>query len=368
MREEEMIDRAWLEIDSQALLNNYQQIQAHVGRSKVMAVVKDLFYGLGADSILLLQENGVDFFATATIQEAIDLRRLGIDQDILILGYTHPDRFIELTQNDLHQTIVSYEYGLKIADFSKRVKPIKTHLKVNTGMNRLGVSYKELDKIVHLYQNTTLTINGIFSHLLASDEYSAEADQMNKDQIQRFDETIQALEDQGINPGLTHLYNSYGCIRFGEHQYDYCRPGLIFVGCPDAQGFKNCLNLMARVAMVKDVKKGQQIGYGIDHKMKQDATVATITIGYGDGLQRRLNQTNFEFSYRNKKLPLVGRMCMDQMMVDVTGLDIKEGEYVEVLNNDHDVYDMAKVLDTIPNEILTHLMTRLPRRSVNEEV
>lgn len=361
-----MIDRAWLEIDHQALLNNYQQIQNHVGRSKVMAVVKDLFYGLGHDSILLLQENGVDFFATATIQEAIELRQIGIDQNILILGYTHPDRFIELYQNDFHQTIISYDYGLELIDFSKRVHPLKAHLKVNTGMNRLGISYLDQDKILELYQNEHLHINGIFSHLLAADEYTDDANLMNQLQIERLDQTIDFLEQNDINYGITHMYNSYGCLRFGNHPYDYCRPGLIFVGCPDAPDFKNCLDLKARVAMVKEVKQDQQIGYGIDNKLSHDATIATITIGYGDGLERRLNKTNFQFSYKNKKLPLVGRMCMDQMMVDVTGLDIKEGDYVEVLSDEHDVYEMAKALDTIPNEVLTHLMTRLPRRSVNE--
>lgn len=369
MRDDAMIDRAWLEIDSQALLNNYHQIQKHVGRSKVMAVVKDLFYGLGADSILLLQEHGVDFFATATIQEAIELRQMGIDQDILILGYTHPNRFIELAQNDFHQTIVSLNYAQEIAEFSKRVRPIKTHLKVNTGMNRLGVHYEDKEEILKLYQNEHLTINGIFSHLLAADEYTAEADQMNKDQIERLDQTIDYLESHDINVGITHMYNSYGCLRFGDHPYDYCRPGLIFVGCPDAPDFQNCLTLKARVAMVKDVAKGQQIGYGIDHKMENNATVATITIGYGDGLERRLNQTGFQFSYKGKNLPLVGRMCMDQMMVDVSEVpELKEGDYVEVLNAEHDVYDMSKALNTIPNEVLTHLMSRLPRRSVNEEL
>lgn len=364
-----MLDRAWLEIDSAALLNNYQQIQNHVGRSKVMAVVKDIFYGLGKDSILLLQEHGVDFFATATISEALELRQIGIDQNILILGYTHPSRFRELAQNDLHQTIVSYEYGLEIAAFSKTQTPLKTHLKINTGMNRLGIHFNEKEKMLDLYKNPDLNITGIFSHLLAADEYSDEANLMSDTQIKRFDEVIHYLEAKHINPGLTHLYNSYGALRFGQHAYDYCRPGLIFVGCPDADGFQNCLSLKARIAVIKDVKKGQQIGYGINQKLDRDCTVATITIGYGDGLERRLNQTNFAFSYRGHQLPLLGRMCMDQMMVDVSGIDeIKAGDYIEILNGKHDVYAMAKALNTIPNEILTHLMARLPRRQVNEEV
>ena len=363
-----MIDRAWLEIDGAALLNNLEQIQNHVGRSKIMAVVKDVFYGLGIDSVLSLQERGVDFFATATIQEAIELRHAGIDQNILILGYTHPSRFIELVHNDFHQTILSLDYGQKILEFNKKSEaPIKTHLKVNTGMNRLGISYLEKDKILQLYKD--LEISGLFSHLLASDEYSDQANQMTQKQIERLDEVIDYLETHQVNVGITHMYNSFGCLRYGHHEYDYCRPGLIFVGCPEVPGFQNTLYLKARVAMVKEVKGGEQVGYGIENRIDKDMKIATVTIGYGDGLERRLNQTDFLVSVKGVPTPFVGRMSMDQLVIDVSQVeDIKEGDVVDILNGDHDVYDMARALDTIPNEVLTHLMTRLPRRNVNEEI
>ena len=213
-----MIDRAWLEIDAQALLNNYHAIQAHVGRSKVMAVVKDVFYGLGVDNVLLLQENGVDFFATATINEALELRHAGIDQNILILGYTHPSRFIDLVENDLHQTIVSKDYAQEIADYPDR---IKTHVKINTGMNRLGIRFDDLEGIKELFENKKLNILGIFSHLLAADEYTDEANKMNDLQIERFDSVLTFLDQNHINYGLTHMYNSYGCLRYGHHPYDF---------------------------------------------------------------------------------------------------------------------------------------------------
>ena len=364
-----MIDRAWLEINTSALIHNLHQIQKHVGRSKVMAVVKDLFYGLGIDSILALQENGVDFFATATIDEAIELRQAGIDQNILILGYTHPSRFHELLDNNFHQTIISYEYGNSLADFSLKNGPIKTHLKVNTGMNRLGVHFQEKDKILELYNNENLIVNGVFSHLLAADEDTDEAKTMSNLQIKRLDEVIDFLHDENVLIGLTHMYNSYGCLRFGHHEFDYCRPGLIFVGCPDDPDFQNVLTLKARVAMVKDVKANQQIGYGIDHKMTRDAKVATVTVGYGDGLERRLNQSVFMPTFKGQPTPFLGRMCMDQLMVDVSGIDdIKEGDIIDIVSDEHDIFEMANGVGTITNEVLTHLMRRLPRRSVNEEI
>ena len=359
-----MIDRAWLEIDAQALLNNYQQIQNRVGRSKVMAVVKDVFYGLGVDSVLTLQEHGVDFFATATISEALELRHAGIDKNILVLGYTHPSRFIELVQNDLHQTIISYDYGLKIETFHER---IKTHLKINTGMNRLGVNYKEREKILDLYNR--LEISGVFSHLLASDELTEKGRDVTKLQIQRMDEVVDFLESHNVDVGFTHLHNSYGCLNYGEYQYDYVRPGLIFVGCPDAKNFQNALTLKARVAMVKDIKKNEQIGYGAENTVPRDMRVATVTIGYGDGLERRLAETDFTPSIGGVACPFVGRMSMDQCVVDVSNVDnVKEGDVIEFLNNEHDVFKMAEALNTIPYEILTHMMSRLPRSNINEEL
>lgn len=358
-----MNDRAWIEVNQENLLSNLELIQKSAGRSKIMAVVKDNCYGLGLDAILLLQEQGVDFFATATISEAITLREAGIDQNILILGYTDPRRFNELVQYQLHQTLISKEYALEIADYSSKHQPIACHLKINTGMNRLGIKYDELDEMISLYQNDNLNITGIFSHLFVADELNDEGEELTLLQINRFKEVIKLLEQNNINVGLTHLYNSYGLLFYSDtEQFDYCRPGLIFNGCADYPGFKNVLTLKAKIVMVKEVLEDQYVSYGFVGHLDAPKKIATVGIGYGDGLERRLNQTDYSFTVNNQLVKPLGRMCMDILMVDVTEVDnVKAGDVVELINDKHTVFDMAKALDTIPYEILTHLMGRLPR-------
>lgn len=360
-----MNDRSYLEIDGQALRHNYEQLLLKSHGSKIMAIVKDQFYGLGLDAIILLQELGCDFFAVSTLDEAIELRRIGIDQKILILGYTDPDRFHELVTYDIEQTVISDSYSLKMIEFGQHHTLLKGQIKINTAMNRLGFkidTFEQLESIKDLYLNSSIDITGTYSHLLASDEYSQEALRMNEFQISEYDRVLDYLHNNNITVGHTHLYNSYGILNYGHHAYEYTRPGLIFAGTPDDPDFKNVLSLYARVAMVKTVKAQSQIGYGIDNKTEKDCKIATITVGYGDGLSRATHKTNFKYKYKEHYLAPVGRMCMDQLMVDVSAVDeIMENDYIEIIGEGHDIYQLAKELDTIPNEVLTHFMPRLPK-------
>ncbi len=360
-----MKDRSYLEIDGQALKHNYEQLLVKSHGSKIMAIVKDQFYGLGLDAIIYLQELGCDFFAVSTLDEAIELRRIGIDQKILILGYTDPDRFNELITYDIEQTVISQSFSKLMVEFGKKQSPLKGQIKLNTAMNRLGLkidTVEQLEVIKELYTNPFIDITGTYSHLLASDEYTQEALSMNDYQISEYDRVLDYLHENQITVGHTHLYNSYGILNYGQHAYEYTRPGLIFAGTPDDPDFKNVLSLYARVAMVKTVNAHAQIGYGIDNKTEKECRIATVTVGYGDGLSRATHKTNFKYKYKEHYLTPVGRMCMDQLMVDVSAVDdIKENDYIEIIGEGHDIYQLAKELDTIPNEVLTHFMPRLPK-------
>ncbi len=360
-----MKDRSFLQIDGLALKHNYEQLLLKSHGSKIMAIVKDQFYGLGLDAIILLQELGCDFFAVSTLDEAIELRRIGIDQKILILGYTDPDRFHELITNDIEQTVISESYSFEMIEYGKKHTAIKGQIKLNTAMNRLGFKIdtpEQLAVIKELYSNPFIEITGTYSHLLASDEYTEEALKMNDFQISEYDRVLDYLHENNITVGHTHLYNSYGILNYGHHAYEYTRPGLIFAGTPDDPDFKNVLSLYARVAMVKSVQAHAQIGYGIDNKTIRDCKIATVTVGYGDGLSRATHKTNFKYKYKDYYLTPVGRMCMDQLMVDVSDInDIVENDYIEIIGEGHDIYQLAKELDTIPNEVLTHFMPRLPK-------
>lgn len=355
-------DRAWIEVSLSALKNNLIQIQNHVGSSKIMGVVKDNFYGLGTESIKALETWGVDFFSVSTMDEAIALRQLGIKSDVLILGYTNPHRFHQLQQYDLQQTIVSPEFYQEMVNYGLQHTPLKGQIKINTGMNRLGIKASDRVLIQAILSNPACQITGIFSHLLAADEFTPEAKRLTQLQIQRYQETIDYCQSLNLNYGMTHLLNSYGSLFYGETAFDYVRPGISFVGCPDVAGFKNVIKVKSTVAMVKQVQKGEQLGYGAEHKAPHDMRVATITIGYGDGLLRHLNKTGHPLMLDGKICHLIGRMCMDQSLIDVSHLpNVKAGDIVEIISDEYDVFHMARELGTIANELLCHLNARLPK-------
>lgn len=358
-----MKDRAWLEIDAQALKHNLKKIEEYSGRSKIMAVVKDQAYGLGLDAVFLMQELGIDYFAVATIDEAIELRSIGIIYPILIFGYTHPSRFNDLVTYDITQTVVSIDYFEDLVSFNK---PLNVHLKINTGMNRLGITC-DVSIVEKLFNHSTITVTGIYTHLLSADQPGLGHDKAI-DQLTKFDLLLNQLDSLSLNYGITHVLNSAGIVFFGQsHSYDYVRPGLILASSGGFDDLRNVLSLKARIAMVKHVEAHQNVGYGIENVLNHPSDIATVTIGYGDGLSRALGKLNYEILVNNTKCPIVGRICMDQLLIDVSQVKVKQDDIASLLYDGFDVNEMAQLLDTIPNEILTHFTSRLERILVNED-
>ena len=366
-------DRAWIEIDAQKLEHNLRKIENAANGSKVMAVVKDQFYGMGMDTIVHLQNLGVDHFAVATIDEALQLRFGGISKPILILGSTEQARFLELHQYDLTQSIVTHDLGKNLLDFAEKHQiQIKTHIKINTGMNRLGLkadNNSDYQKIKGYYQNEFLKVLGTFTHLLAADQYDDEGDRVCRLQLERFNQFLEHLQSEQINPGITHVYNSAGIERYSqEFVYDYCRPGLFFSGTKTVSGYEICFSLKAKIAMVKEVKAKSQVGYGYENKINKTSKIATVSIGYGDGLRRNLFKTNYRPRVHNQACPLVGRICMDLLMIDVSQVkSVKVGDVVDLIDENFSLEEVAELLDTIPNEIMTQFNKRLPRILVQQE-
>lgn len=352
-----MNKRAWIEINSQNLLSNLNVLKETNHNHQVMAVVKDNFYGLGIDAIKLVVANGVNFLAVSTLDEAINLRKNNIQTDILILGYV-PIECLDLVEKyNLIQTLISYDYAQKC--FEKKLK-IKYHLKINTGMNRLGINYLCLNEIKWCYQN--LDVTGIFSHLLAADQFLEIAHNFNLEQINRYNQVLNYLKAKNINPGITHLFNSAGALLYGQqYNYDYVRPGIAFCGDKNFQQLKPVINLVAKISDIKLLDCNQHFGYGIENITNKQTKIATITIGYGDGLFRALANNHYLVEINNQLCPLIGRICMDQALVDVTEADVNLNDVVYLLNSRLTIDDMAKCLNTIPNEIMTHLNIRLER-------
>lgn len=356
-----MMDRAFLEVNLSALRHNLEQIQKFSGQSKIMAVVKDQCYGLGLETVLFLQDEGIDFFAVASLSEAIELRDVGIDQEILIFGYTSPERFGDIIKYDLIQTAFSLEYLLKLDAYNEN---IRVHIKVDTGMNRTGIQC-DVDILKQVYQLKQVSIEGIYSHLLSADQ-PKDGHQKAVEQIEMFKQLLDELQALEIEVGLTHMHNSAGIYYFGQtYQFDYVRPGLLLASDAEMKEFQKIISLKARVAMVKDVAKGEQIGYGIENVLSKDTRVATIAIGYGDGLQRRLATFGYKVKIKHQLCPVLGRICMDQMMVDASGLDVHEGDIATLLDREFSIYEMARMLDSNENQILVQILPRVERVLIN---
>ncbi len=361
------LQRAAKEFSAPALLHNLQEIKRLIpAKTKVMAVVKADAYGCDAQLVArTLERVGVDFFAVATIEEAIELRRAGIKSRLLILGYTSAQRAKELNRYSLIQTIVSEAHGQALA---RTGFPIECHLAVDTGMHRLGVA-PDLETVRRLYALPSLKITGIFSHLGSSDQLDTASILRTQAQIICFDDLLAGLSARNIAYGLTHLQSSYGILNYPEKQYDYVRPGILLTGSlsvpnePTKQkiNVQPILTLKALLVDKKTVAAGEAIGYGLATVFDRPTTIGIVSIGYCDGVPRALSNQGFQLSYQGVLLPQVGLICMDMLLIDLTDYpELAVESWLEVINDWTNTADQAQ---TIPNELISRLGSRVPSMS-----
>ncbi|MBP3853156.1 MAG: alanine racemase [Erysipelotrichaceae bacterium] len=378
--------RAWLEIDPQAIKHNVREVEKLVGQTKIMGIVKANAYGHGMELCAkALRDAGVDFFGVATVEEAVELRRAGITEEILVLGYTPMVQVPLLKEYDIIQTMVSAEYAEKVNAWAKQNGTrIRAHCKVDTGMNRIGIQYQDqtkcFDQIVSVYTQPNVNVEGIFSHFPVSDDLAQEPKQFTLHQIELFEEVLHRLKEQGIKPGITHIQNSYGILNYKDLGYDYCRPGLLYMGVTsddsipiDSQpDFIPALSLYANVSEVKWVQPGMSVSYGRHFRAQKPTKVASISVGYADGLPRLVSNQSLQILVKGIRCPLIGNICMDQCMVDVTEVEqIQEGDVVCVIGQENHqrvtVDEISRKAKTINNETLSALGARLPRIIKGEE-
>ena len=361
------LQRAAKEFSAPALLHNLQEIKRVIpSTTKVMAVVKADAYGCDAQLVArTLERVGVDFFAVATIEEAIELRRAGIKSRLLILGYTSAQRAKELNRYSLIQTIVSEAHGQALA---RTGLPIECHLAVDTGMHRLGVA-PDLETVRRLYALPSLKITGIFSHLGSSDQLDTASILRTQAQIICFDDLLAGLSARNIAYGLTHLQSSYGILNYPEKQYDYVRPGILLTGSlsvpnePTKQkiNVQPILTLKALLVDKKTVAAGEAIGYGLATVFDRPTTIGIVSIGYCDGVPRALSNQGFQLSYQGVLLPQVGLVCMDMLLIDLTDYpELAVESWLEVISDWTNTADQAQ---TIPNELISRLGSRVPSMS-----
>ncbi len=342
-----MGNRVWVEIDTKAIEHNYEVIKQKAGNAKICCVVKDNAYGHGADKLSLIYEKlGASYFAVSNIDEAIALRNNGIKTPILILGYTNVEDAYLLNKYDISQCVYSLIYAKQLNE--KGIK-IKCHLKVDTGMNRLG--FKDISEMKQAYNLNNLLFEGIFTHFAYSENKES-----TRTQFQIFDNAIKELEKDNITFKIRHCANSASIFRYPEYNLDMVRPGIVLYGLGGYPELKQALTMHSIISHIKYIEKGETVGYNRTFVADKRIKVATIPVGYGDGFLR-VNKDKNTISINGKKARILGNICMDQMMVDVSDIDVNLLDEVIIYD---DLEEYARNINTISYELICSINHRVP--------
>lgn len=367
--------RSWIEIDLEAIRHNVNAILALLeDKSQFMAVVKADGYGHGAVKISqLLNTMGITSFAVATLGEAIELRENGIIGDILILGYTDPIQAKSLKKYHLIQTVVDYTYGKAL---NLQNVDVDVHIAMDSGMHRLGNS--DISEIEKIYQLRYLHVKGIFSHLCVCDERRKESKEFTQKQLDTYFYMIQELIKKGYNVGKTHIQSSYGLLNYPYIHCDLVRIGIAMYGVYSSLHditvskiiLKPALTLRSKIVLIRNVDKDETIGYGRTYKTNQKKIIAVVPIGYADGIPRSLSNKG-KVIVNGQFASIVGRICMDQLMIDVTDIDVHNGDIVTIIGKDgksiQGIEELADQTNTISNELLSQIGKRIPRIYIGEK-
>lgn len=359
------------DIDLDAIRKNIKAIKKGVRKeTKTCAVIKANGYGHGAVPIAQYVADLVDFFAVATIEEALELRAAGIKLPILILGYVHHQWNQEAIKKDIRLTVYDYEMAKKISDAAAAVKKhAKIHIKLDTGMSRLGLPANDesIQLIKKIKALPNIEIEGLFTHLFAADERS-KASAMK--QIITFGEFMNDLAKAGISVPIKHCSNSAAAINLRHANFDMVRLGIAMYGLYPSKYVKSitlkpALSLKSHITMVKSIKAGQSVSYGATWTAEKDTDVATIPVGYADGYMRLLSNRGHVLIH-GKKAPIIGRVCMDQLMVDVSRIPkVKQFDEVVLIGSQKDgvitAEELAEQAETINYEIVCSVSERVPR-------
>lgn len=370
--------RAWAEIDLAALRQNARALQELLPEGcALMPALKADAYGLGAPAIAgALYGLGIRAFCVATAQEAAVLRKSGIGGTLLVLGYTHPALFPLLAEYRLTQTIFSEEYARQLASYGRG---IHTHIKIDTGLHRLGEPHENTGEVLRMLACKGMHVTGIYSHLAAADSRDAGAVALTQAQIERFFRLLRRLEAAGYRPDA-HLQGSYGLLNYPVAGCRYARVGNALYGAiyqegllrgEEAPRLRPVLSLKARVTQMQTVPAGESIGYGLGCIAKRDTRAAVLSIGYADGVPFTLANGRGYVLLRGRRAPILGKLCMDQMMVDAT--DIPEaapgGEAVLLgaSGEEHiSVPQLAALAGSVPSQVMGALGGRVERMYLGE--
>lgn len=395
--------RAWLELDMDALAHNVRFLQSHLPAGcRLMPAVKANAYGHGA--VLIAKELtrlGIGSFCVACVSEGIELRKAGIKGEILILGYTSPELFPLLRRYRLTQTVLDPAYAECLQKSGIR---LHVHIAVDTGMHRLGIRCEDTEQIASIYEISNLVVDGIYTHLAASDSDDPESRSFTECQIKAFFQVTELLKAKGCPCRGLHLLSSYGILNYPGAAADYVRPGIALYGVLSSDGdfrricgggarsvedsdnstdaedadtpipaLRPVLSLKARISSLRTLYGGESAGYGLSFTADRDMKLAVLSIGYADGLPRTLSAGNGRVLINGCSAPVIGRICMDQTLVDVSRIpNVAPGDTAVLIGScgmqEITAGELAECCGTITNEILSRLGGRLERvRAVTQK-
>ena len=377
------MNRTCIELDREALTHNIRRYQSLLPQGcQIMGVVKADAYGHGARAVAThLESLGIRHFATATLDEAVRLRQYGIQSEILILGYSHPDYFPLLAQYDLTQTATCPAHAAALEAYgASGGTPLKAHIAVDTGMHRIGFLPEAVEEIQRFYESKALRVTGIFSHLCVADTEEEEHVVFSHRQAETFRAVVEELRRRGVDLGTVHLLSSYAAVNYPQYAYDYARLGILMFGVKsdpadylreDLQP-QPVLTLKARITSVRQIGPGESVSYGRIFRAQRPTTVASVAIGYADGIPRCLSGGKLRALVRGQYARGIGRVCMDQLMLDVTDIDgVEVGDEAVFIGRQGDrvIYaeEVAQSAGTITNELLSRLGARVEGRTFREE-
>ena len=366
--------RCYVEISLEAIGHNIREVKKRLTEGvKLLGVVKANAYGHGAVPVASYLENQVDYFATATIEEAVELRENGISAPILILGYVSPSQYGDLVEYDITQTIDSYAQALALEkEAARQNRKAKAHLAVDTGMTRIGfqVTEHDADEAAKIADLPHIELEGMFTHFSCADQEDKTYCSM---QMEKYDKMTALLAERGVTIPLRHICNSAGIMEFDDHRFEMVRSGIITYGIyPSEEVKKERLDLIpalswkSHVIHVKEVGPGIGVSYGATYVTEKPMTrIATVSAGYADGYPRALSNQGCVLIH-GKKAPIIGRICMDQMMVDVTDIpDVQVEDVVTLVGTDGDetitIEEIANPAARFDYEMLCDISSRVTR-------
>lgn len=358
---ESVIHDTRLEIDLGAIIHNYNYYRSLLlPTTKMMVMVKALSYGSGTAEIArVLEYNHVAYLAVAYVEEGVKLRQQGIKTPIMVMNMAE-EALAKMARYNLEPEIYSLKQLKKVVDFEA---DLGIHIKLDTGMRRLGFEQDESEELLNILREKRITVKSVFTHLAGADE--AIHDTYTAQQFDLFDTYYDRIANVlGYTP-IKHALNSSGIVRFTDYQYDMVRLGIGLYGVESSGEKQEKLltvgELKTTISQVKTIKKGETVGYGRKGKVFKDTKIATLPIGYADGYDRRFSNGGGAMLVKGQKVPVIGNVCMDMTMIDVTGLEVEEGDEVLVFGKGNPVWEYAEKIGTISYELLTNISERVKR-------